>query len=44
MSPAPHPVHPPLAELIALEAAAVGLSFTAQQPLSSVLALSLIHI
>ncbi|CAB3928861.1 DUF58 domain-containing protein [Achromobacter deleyi] len=38
MSPAPHPVHPPLAELIALEAAAVGLSFTARQPLSSVLA------
>lgn len=38
MSPAPHPVHPPLAELIALEAAAVGLSFTARQPLGSVLA------
>lgn len=38
MNRAPHPVHPPLSELIALEAAASGLSFLANQPLSSVLA------
>lgn len=34
----PHPVYPPLAELIALEAAVGNLSFTARQPLESVLA------
>ncbi|MBO9329258.1 MoxR protein [Achromobacter sp. HZ01] len=34
----PHPVHPPLAELVALEGAVAGLSFLARQPLSSVLA------
>lgn len=38
MSRTPHPVHPPLSELIALEADASGLSFLANQPLSSVLA------
>lgn len=38
MNRTPHPVHPPLSELIALEAAASGLSFLATQPLSSVLA------
>ncbi|EJO29811.1 DUF58 domain-containing protein [Achromobacter marplatensis] len=38
MNRTPHPVHPPLSELIALEAAVSGLSFLATQPLSSVLA------
>lgn len=38
MNRTPHPVHPPLSELIALEAAVNGLSFLATQPLSSVLA------
>lgn len=38
MNRAPHPVYPPLSELIALEAAASGLSFGANQPISSVLA------
>ena len=33
-----HPVHPSLAELMALESAVGGLSFVARQPLSSVLA------
>ena len=44
MSRTPHPVHPPLSELIALEAAASGLSFLANQPLSSVLAVSYTHL
>ncbi|MFC4278134.1 DUF58 domain-containing protein [Achromobacter aloeverae] len=35
---APHPVHPSLAELVALEAAVTGLSFGSRQPLNSVLA------
>ncbi|MBV7482416.1 DUF58 domain-containing protein [Bordetella sp. BOR01] len=38
MRSAPHPVHPPLSELMALEAAVRGLSFVARQPLNSVLA------
>ncbi len=38
MSRASHPVHPPLAELMALEAAVGGLSFSSRQPLNSVLA------
>ncbi|MGK0569390.1 DUF58 domain-containing protein, partial [Bordetella bronchiseptica] len=38
MPRAAHPVHPPLPELMALEAAVGGLSFVADQPLGSVLA------
>ncbi|MCD0504582.1 DUF58 domain-containing protein, partial [Bordetella petrii] len=34
----PHPVHPPLSELMALEAVVGGLSFVARQPLGSALA------
>lgn len=38
MANVPHPVHPSLSELMALEAAVGGLSFIARQPLGSVLA------